>query len=42
MLFRLKCLLRLLEKGEIKTDLMEKNLKLAIQVLDSIYVDDAR
>jgi len=38
---RLKCLLRLLEKGEIKTDLMEKNLKLAIQVLDSIYVDDA-
>jgi len=39
---RLKCLLRLLEKGEFKVNLVEKNLKLAVQVLDSIYIDDAR
>ena len=38
---RLKCLLRLLDKGEVRPEVVQKNLKLAIQVLDSVYVDEA-
>lgn len=37
---RLKCLLRLLEKGQVRPEIMQKNLKLAIQVLDSVYIDE--
>lgn len=39
--FRLKCLLRLLDKGEVRPEVMQKNLKLAIQVLDAVYIDEA-
>ncbi|XP_046444581.1 calcium/calmodulin-dependent 3',5'-cyclic nucleotide phosphodiesterase 1B-like isoform X2 [Daphnia pulex] len=38
---RLKCLLRLLDKGEVRPEVMQKNLKLAIQVLDAVYIDEA-
>lgn len=38
---RLKCLMRLLEKGDVRTDVMQKNLKLAIRVLDTVYLDEA-
>ena len=38
---RLKCLLRLLDKGEVRPEVMQKNLKLAIQVLDAVYTDEA-
>lgn len=38
---RLKCLLRLLEKGDVRPEVVQKNLKLAIQVLDSVYLDEA-
>lgn len=40
-IYRLKCLLRLLDKGEVRPEVVQKNLKLAIQVLDSVYVDEA-
>ncbi|KZS12790.1 putative Calcium/calmodulin-dependent 3',5'-cyclic nucleotide phosphodiesterase 1C [Daphnia magna] len=37
----LKCLLRLLDKGEVRPEVMQKNLTLAIQVLDAVYIDEA-
>ena len=37
---RLKCLMRMLDKGDVHAELMHKNLKLAVQVLDAIFVDD--
>lgn len=32
--------MRLLDKGEVKPELLQKNLQLASQVLDSVYLED--
>ena len=38
---RLKCLMRLLEKGQsLRPEVVQKNLKLAVQALDNVLLDD--
>lgn len=40
--FRLRCLLRQLQKGEISADLLQKNLKFAARVLEAVFIDETK
>ena len=40
--FRLRCLLRQLQKGEISAELLQKNLRYAAKVLEAVFIDEAK
>ncbi|KAL0274005.1 UNVERIFIED_CONTAM: hypothetical protein PYX00_006549 [Menopon gallinae] len=39
---RLRCLLRLLERGEISAEVLQKNLLYAARVLEAVFIDETK
>lgn len=41
-LYRLRCLLRQLQRGEVSAESLQKNLHYAARVLEAVFIDETK